>query len=83
LQPLTQKDQVNALKQNPGDDISELRRCVAQFKKQAQLLLGRFQRGEISHTEAQAEAKRIEEEVAKAERRATELEIQQSIGNRQ
>jgi hypothetical protein len=65
------------LKRNPDNDITELRERVAHFKKQARLLLERFQRGEISQTDAQAEAKRIEVEVSETEREATELQAQQ------
>lgn len=66
----------NMLKHNPPDSIGDLRERVAHFKKEARLLLERFQRGEISHTEAQLEARRIEAELAEAERRVTELEAQ-------
>jgi hypothetical protein len=72
----------NALKQNSSDNIPELRERVTQFKKQAQLLLERFQRGEISQTDAQAEAKRIDAEVAEAERMVDELKVQHRDGSR-
>lgn len=54
----------------------ELRARVADFKKRAQLLLERFQRGEISEMDARAEVKRIAAEVADSERRVDELEFQ-------
>jgi hypothetical protein len=73
---------MSALKPNPGNEITELRARVVHFKKEAQLLLERFQRGEISQTNAQAAAKRIDAEVAEAERRVKELEVQQGNGNR-
>jgi hypothetical protein len=65
---------MDILKPKPGDDLTELRARAADFKKQAQLLLERFQRGEISPTDAQAEAKRIEAEVVESERRVNQLE---------
>lgn len=70
------------LKPNTGAALAELRARVADFKKQAQLLLERFQRGEISQTEAQAEAARIEAEVSQSERRVHELELQHRDGSR-
>jgi len=65
------------LKSNPDNNITEMRKRVAHFKKQAQLLLERFQRGEISQTDVQAEARRIDAEVGQAERDATELQARQ------
>ena len=67
----------DVLKSNPDHDITELRERVAHFKKQAQLLLERFQRGEISQTNAQTEARRIDAEVGQAEREATKLQARQ------
>jgi hypothetical protein len=67
----------DVLKSNPDNNITQLRERVAHFKKQAQLLLERFQRGEISQTDAQTEARRINAEVGQAEREATELQARQ------
>jgi len=66
----------SGLERNPGNEIAALRECVARFKKQARLLLERFLRGEISATDAKAEAKRIEAEVTEAERRVNQWEAQ-------
>ena len=71
-----------ALNPKRSDELSELRARVAHFKKQAQLILERFQRGELSQREAQTEAKRIEAEVSETERRVHELEPQRKSGSR-
>ena len=64
---------------NPDEQIAGLRERVSFFKKQVRLLLGRFERREISQTEARAEAERLGREVGQAERQAEQLETQRRL----
>ncbi len=57
-------------------EITALRERVAFFKEQARLLLERFERHEVSQTEARAEAERLGREVGEAERQVEELEAE-------
>jgi len=57
------------LNPNPSDELVDLRARVVDYRKQAQVLLERFQRGELSRTDVDAEVRRIEAEVAESERR--------------
>ena len=63
---------------NPDAEIKALRERVAILKKEAQLLLERFQRREISAAEARAEAARLGREVFDGERRVDQWEVQHS-----
>ena len=62
------------LKPSPDDPIAALCERVGFFKEQARLLLERFERREISQTEARAEAERLGREVSQAEQQAGQME---------
>jgi hypothetical protein len=64
------------LKPNPDDQIAALRERVSFFKKQVRLLLERFERREISQTEARVEAERLGREVGEAERQVEQWEAE-------
>lgn len=62
--------------ESSGEQITSLRERVAFFKKQARLLLERFEKREISQVEARAEAERLGREVGEAERQVEQWEAQ-------
>ena len=67
--------------ESSGKQITSLRERVACFKKQARLLLERFEKREISQVEARAGAERLEREVREAEGQVEELEAHRRRSN--
>ena len=67
--------------ESSGEQVTSLRERVALFKKQARLLLERFEKREISQVEARAGAERLEREVRKTEAHVEELEAQRRRSN--
>lgn len=62
--------------ESSGELNTSLRGRVAFFKKQARLLLERFEKREISQVEARAEAERLGREARDAERQVEKWEAQ-------
>jgi hypothetical protein len=72
---------IGQLAVKPDQQIEAIRNRIARFKMQARVLLERFERGEISHMDARAEAERLGCEADEAERQVEKWDAERQRGN--